>query len=139
MGIFWSSPPCQDESIARQKLQQSTLKELTDMEKCIHCYTDSRLKLILDPYVKQKFPWDNYPYCYNPLHLRYSRNYHPKECCHCPKGQFQDHTTCKVLDRIYGKTTRRCQCVAPAPDIDLEQCTDDDSDLNENVCVNYPI
>ena len=139
MGIFWSSPPCQDESIARQKLQQSTLKELADMEKCPHCYMDSRLKLILGPYAKQKFPWDIHPYCYNPLHLRYSRNYQPKECCHCPKGQFQDHAACKVLDRIYGKTTRRCQCAAPAPDIDLEQCTDDDSDLNENVCVNYPI
>ena len=139
MGIFWSSPPCQDESIARQKLQQSTLKELADMEKCAYCYMDSRLGLLLGPYAKQKFPWDILPYCYNPLHLRYSRNYHPKECCHCPKGQFQDHTTCKVLDRIYGKTTRRCQCVAPAPDIDSEQCTDDDSNLNENVCVNYPI
>ena len=139
MGIFWSSPPRQNESISRQKLQQSTLKELADMEQCVYCYMDSRLGLLLGPYAKQKFPWDTLPYCYNPLHLKYSRNYQPKECCHCPKGQFQDHASCKVLDRLYGKTTSRCQCAAPVPDIDLEQYTEDESDLNENVYANYPI
>ena len=141
MGIFWSSPPCQNESISRQKLQQSTLKELADMEKCAYCYMDSRLGLLLGPYAKQKFPWDILPYCYNPLHLRYSRNYQPKECCHCPKGQFQDHAACKVLDRLYGKTTSRCQCATPSAvsDISLEQYTEDESDLNENVYTNCPI
>ncbi len=133
MGIFWSSPPRQNESISRQKLQQSTLKEIAQMEHCIHCYQDSRLGLLLGPYVRQNFPWDTPPYCYNPLHLKYSRNYQPKEWCHCPKGQFQDHAACKVLDRLYGKTTSRCQCAAPVPDIDLEQYTEDESDINENI------
>ena len=141
MGIFWSSPPCQNESISRQKLQQSTLKELADMEKCPYCYMDSRLGLLLGPYAKQKFPWDTLPYCYNPLHLKYSRNYQPKECCHCPKGQFRDHAACEVLDRLYGKTTSRCQCATPSAvsDISLEQYTEDESDLNENVYTNCPI
>ena len=109
------------------------------MEQCVYCYQDSRLGLLLGPYAKQKFPWDTLPYCYNPLHLKYSRNYQPKECCHCPKGQFQDHASCKILDGLYGKTTSRCQCAAPVPDIDLEQYTEDESDINENVYANYPI
>ena len=58
MGIFWSSPPRQNESISRQKLQQSTLKEIAQMEHCIHCYQDSRLGLLLGPYVRQNFPWE---------------------------------------------------------------------------------
>ena len=59
------------------------------MEQCIHCYQDSRLGLLLGPYVRQNFPWDNPPHCYNPLHLKYSRNYRPKECYHPPKANFK--------------------------------------------------
>ena len=139
MGIFWStfwpSPPRQNETISRQNLQQSTLKEIAQMEHCIHCYQDSRLGLLLGPYVRQNFPWDNPPYCHNPLHLKYSRNYRPKGCYHCPKGQFQEHTSCKILDGLFGKITNRCQCTAPVPDIDLQQYTEDEdeSDINENI------
>ena len=141
MGVFWSSSQRQSESITRQKLQQSTIKELADIEKCVYCYIDSRLGLLLGTYSKQKYPWDILPYCYNPLHLKYSRNYQPKECCHCPKGQFRDHVSCEVLDRLYGKTTSRCQCATPSAvsDISLEQYTEDESDLNENVYTNCPI
>ena len=139
MGIFWStfwpSPPRQNETISRQNLQQSTLKEIAQMEHCIHCYQDSRLGLLLGPYVRQNFPWDTPPYCHNPLHLKYSRNYRPKGCYHCPKGQFQDHASCKILDGLFGKITNRCQCTAPVPDIDLQQYTEeeDESDINENI------
>ena len=139
MGIFWStfwpSPPRQNETISRQNLQQSTLKEIAQMEHCIHCYQDSRLGLLLGPYVRQNFPWDTPPYCYNPLHLKYSRNYRPKGCYHCPKGQFQDHASRKILDGLFGKITNRCQCTAPVPDIDLQQYTEDEdeSDINENI------
>ena len=141
MGVLWSSPQRQSESITRQKLQQSTIKELADIEKCIYCYIDSRLGHLLGTYSKQKYPWDTPPYCYNPQHLKYNRNYQPKECCHCPKGQFRDHASCEVLDRLYGKTTSRCQCATPSAvsDIGLEQYTEDESDLNENVYTNYPI
>ena len=141
MGVFWSSPQHQSESITRQKLQQSTIKELADIEKCVYCYIDSRLGHLLGTYSKQKYPWDITPYCYNPLHLKYSRNYQPKECCHCPKGQFRDHAACEVLDRLYGKTTSRCQCATPSAesDISLEQHTEDESDLNENVYTNCHI
>ena len=138
MGIFWStfwpSPPRQNETISRQNLQQSTLKEIAQMEHCIHCYQDSRLGLLLGPYVRQNFPWDNPPHCYNPFHLKYSRNYRPKGCYHCPKGQFQEHASCKILDGLFGKITNRCQCTAPVPDIDLQQLTEDEeeSDINEN-------
>ena len=141
MGAFWSGSQRQSESITRQKLQQSTIRELAAIKKCIYCYIDTRLGYLLGSYSKQKYPWDILPYCYNPLHLKYSRNYQPKECCHCPKGQFRDHAACEVLDRLYGKTTSRCQCAAPSavPDIGLEQYTEDESDLNENVYANYPI
>ena len=126
--------PRQNKPISRQSLQHSTLKEITQMEQCIHCYQDTRLGLLLRPYVRQNFPWDNPPHCYNPFHLKYSRNYRPKECYHCPKGQFQEHASCKILDGLFGKITNRCQCTAPVPDIDLQQLTEDEeeSDINEN-------
>ena len=59
MGAFWSSPQRQSESITRQKLQQSTIKELADIEKCIYCYIDTRLGHLLGTYSKQKYPWDS--------------------------------------------------------------------------------
>ena len=139
MGIlwstFWPNPPCQNEPISRQSLQHSTLKEITQMEQCPHCYQDTRLGFLLGQYVRQDFPWDNPPHCYNPFHLKYSRNYRPKECYHCPKGQFQEHASCKILDGLFGKITNRCQCTAPVPDIDLQQLTEDEeeSDINENI------
>ena len=89
MGIFWSSPPRQNESISRQKLQQSTLKELADMEQCVYCYMDSRLGLLLGPYARQKFPWDTLPYCYNPLHLKYSRTTNQRSAAIAPKANFK--------------------------------------------------
>ena len=140
MGIIWSTfwpdPPRQNKpTISRQSLQHSTLKEITQMEQCPHCYQDTRLGFLLGQYVRQDFPWDNPPHCYNPFHLKYSRNYRPKGCYHCPKGQFQDHASCKILDGLYGKITNRCQCTAPVPDIDLQQYTEDEdeSDINENI------
>ena len=141
MGAFWSGSQRQSESITRQKLQQSTIRELAAIEQCIYCYIDTRLGYLLGPYSKQKYPWDSPPYCNNPQHLKYNRNYQPKECCHCPKGQFRDHVSCEVLDRLYGKTTSRCQCATPSAesDISLEQHTEDESDLNENVYTNCPI
>ena len=139
MGIIWSTfwpdPPRQNKPISRQSLQHSTLKEITQMEQCPHCYQDTRLGFLLGQYVRQDFPWDNPPHCYNPFHLKYSRNYRPKECYHCPKGQFQEHASCKILDGLFNKTTNRCQCTAPVPDIDLQQLTEDEeeSDINENI------
>ena len=139
MGIIWSTfwpdPPLQNKpTISRQSLQHSTLKEITQMEQCPHCYQDTRLGFLLRQYIRQDFPWDNPPHCYNPFHLKYSRNYRPKGCYHCPKGQFQEHASCKILDGLFGKITNRCQCTAPVPDIDLQQLTEDEeeSDINEN-------
>ena len=140
MGIIWSTfwpdPPRQNKpTISRQSLQHSTLKEITQMEQCPHCYQDTRLGFLLGQYIRQDFPWDNPPHCYNPFHLRFRRNYQPKECYHCPKGQFQEHASCKILDGLFGKITNRCQCTAPVPDIDLQQYTEDEdeSDINENI------
>ena len=142
MGIIWSTfwpdPPRQNKpTISRQSLQHSTLKEITQMEQCPHCYQDTRLGFLLGQYIRQDFPWDNPPHCYNPFHLKYSRNYQPKGCYHCPKGQFQDHVSRKILNGLFGKITNRCQCTAPVPDIDLQQLTEDEeesdiSDINEN-------
>ena len=140
MGIIWSTfwpdPPLQNKpTISRQSLQHSTLKEITQMEQCPHCYQDTRLGFLLGQYIRQDFPWDNPPHCYNPFHLRFRRNYQPKECYHCPKGRFQEHASCKILDGLFGKITNRCQCTAPVPDIDLQQYTEDedDSEINENI------
>ena len=73
----------------------------------------------------------------SPFHLRFRRNYQPKECYHCPKGRFQEHESCKILDRLFNKATNTCQCTAPVPDINLQQLTEDEeesdiSDINEN-------
>ena len=139
MGIIWSTfwpdPPRQNKpTISRQSLQHSTLKEITQMEQCPHCYQDTRLGFLLGQYIRQDFPWDNPPHCYNPFHLRFRRNYQPKECYHCPKGRFQEHASCKILDGLFNKATNTCQCTAPVPDIDLQQLTEDEeeSDINEN-------
>ena len=142
MGIIWSTfwpdPPRQNKpTISRQSLQHSTLKEITQMEQCPHCYQDTRLGFLLGQYIRQDFPWDNPPHCYNPFHLRFRRNYQPKECYHCPKGRFQEHESCKILDGLFNKATNTCQCTAPAPDINLQQLTEDEeesdiSDINEN-------
>ena len=141
MGASWSGSQRQSESITRQKLQQSTIRELAAIKQCIYCYIDTRLGSLLEPYSKQKYPWDYPPYCNTPRHLRYNRNYQPKDCYHCPKGQLRDHVSCEVLDRLYNKTTNRCQCVTPSAEseISLEQPTEDESDLNENDYTNYPI
>ena len=141
MGAFWSGSQRQSESITRQKLQQSTIREIAAIERCIYCYIDTRLGSLLEPYSKQKYPWDYPPYCNTPRHLRYNRNYQPKDCYHCPKGQLRDHVSCEVLDRLYNKTTNRCQCATPSAEseISLEQHTEDESDLNENVYTNCPI
>ena len=140
MGIIWSTfwpdPPRQNKpTISRQSLQHSTLKEITQMEQCPHCYQDTRLGFLLRQYIRQDFPWDNPPHCYNPFHLRFRRNYQPKECYHCPKGRFQEHASCKILDGLFNKATNTCQCTAPVPDIDLQQYTEDEdeSDINENI------
>ena len=139
MGIIWSTfwpdPPRQNKpTISRQSLQHSTLKEITQMEQCSHCYQDTRLRFLLRPYIRQDFPWDKPPYCYDPSHLKIRRNYQPKECYHCPKGRFQEHESCKILDGLFNKATNTCQCTAPVPDIDLQQLTEDEeeSDINEN-------
>ena len=139
MGIIWSTfwpdPPRQNKpTISRQSLQHSTLKEITQMEQCPHCYQDTRLGFLLGQYIRQDFPWDNPPHCYNPFHLRFRRNYQPKECYHCPKGRFQEHASCKILDGLFNKATNTCQCTAPVSDIDLQQLTEDEeeSDINEN-------
>ena len=139
MGIIWSTfwpdPPRQNKpTISRQSLQHSTLKEITQMEQCPHCYQDTRLGFLLRQYIRQDFPWDNPPHCYNPFHLRFRRNYQPKECYHCPKGRFQEHESCKILDVLFNKATNTCQCSAPVSDIDLQQLTEDEeeSDINEN-------
>ena len=139
MGIIWSTfwpdPPRQNKpTISRQSLQHSTLKEITQMEQCPHCYQDTRLGFLLRQYIRQDFPWDNPPHCYNPFHLKFRRNYQPKECYHCPKGRFQEHESCKILDRLFNKATNTCQCTAPVSDIDLQQLTEDEeeSDINEN-------
>ena len=141
---FWPDPPLQNKpslqnkpTISRQSLQHSTLKEITQMEQCPHCYQDTRLGFLLRQYIRQDFPWDNPPHCYSPFHLRFRRNYQPKECYHCPKGRFQEHESCKILDRLFNKATNTCQCTAPVPDIDLQQLTEDEeesdiSDINEN-------
>ena len=141
MGAFWSGSQRQSESITRQKLQQSTIREIAAIERCIYCYIDTRLGSLLEPYSKQKYPWDYPPYCNTPRHLRYNRNYQPKDCYHCPKGQLRDHVSCEVLDRLYNKTTNRCQCATPSaePEISLEQHTEDELDLNENVYTNCPM
>ena len=141
MGGSWSGSQRQSELITRQRLQQSTIREIAAIERCIYCYIDIRLGSLLEPYSKQKYPWDIPPYCNTPRHLRYNRNYQPKDCYHCPKGQLQDHVSCEVLDRLYNKTTNRCQCVTPSAEseISLEQPTEDESDLNENVYTNCPI
>ena len=139
MGIIWSTfwpdPPRQNKpTISRQSLQHSTLKEITQMEQCPHCYQDTRLGFLLRQYIRQDFPWDNPPHCYSPFHLRFRRNYQPKECYHCPKGRFQEHASCKILDGLFNKATNTCQCTALVPDIDLQQLTEDEeeSDINEN-------
>ena len=141
MGGSWSGSQCQSELITRQRLQQSTIREIAAIERCICCYIDTRLGSLLEPYSKQKYPWDIPSYCNTPRHLRHNRNYQPKDCYHCSKGQLQDHVSCEVLDRLYNKTTDRCQCVTPTAESEtsLEQPTEDESDLNENDYTNYPI
>ena len=133
MGGTWSGSQRQCELITRQRLQQSTIREIEAIERCIYCYISIRLKGLLAPYAKKEYPWDIPPY-YNILpHLRNNINYQPKSCYHCPKGQLQDHVSCVILDKLYNKTTPRCQCVIPSEesDMSLEQITEDESDQNE--------
>ena len=59
MGAFWSGPQRQSESITRQKLQQSTIREIAAIEECIYCYVDIRLGSLLGPFTKRKHPWDS--------------------------------------------------------------------------------
>ena len=141
MGGTWSGSQRQCELIARQRLQQSTIREIEAIERCIYCYIDIRLKSLLAPYAKKEYPWDIPPY-YNILrHLRNNINYQPKSCYHCSKGQLQDHVSCDVLDKLYNKTTNRCQCVTPSEESEISfgQLTEDESDQNENDYTNYPI
>ena len=132
MGGTWSGPQRHRELITRQKLQQSTIREIEAIERCVYCYTDIRLRSLLAPYSKQEYPWDILPYYYTLRHLRNNINYKPKNCYHCSKGQLQDHASGKILDRLYNKTTNRCQCMTSSVEsgISLEQLTEDESDLN---------
>ena len=141
MGGTWSGSQRQCELISRQRQQQSTIREIEAIERCIYCYIDIRLKSLLVPYAKKEYPWDIPPY-YNILrHLRNNINYQPKSCYHCSKGQLQDHVSCNVLDELYNKTTNRCQCVTPSEESEISfgQLTEDESDQNENDYTNNPI
>ena len=141
MGGIWSGPQRQCELISRQRQQQSTIREIEAIERCIYCYIDIRLKSLLVPYARKEYPWDIPPYCNILPHLRNNINYQPKSCYHCSKGQLQDHVSCNVLDELYNKTTNRCQCVTPSEESEISfgQLTEDESDQNENDYTNYPI
>ena len=141
MGGIWSGPQRQCELISRQRQQQSTIREIEAIERCIYCYIDIRLKSLLVPYARKEYPWDIPPYCNILPHLRNNINYQPKSCYHCSKGQLQDHVSCNVLDELYNKTTNRCQCVTPSEEskISFGQLTEDESDQNENDYTNNPI
>ena len=51
------------------------------------------------------------------------------------KGQLKDHLSCQIIDKIFQKTTHKCQCEVPSTEsseISLDQLTEDDNDNDEN-------
>ena len=134
MGGIWSDSKRRCELISRQRRQQSIIREIEAIEAGIYCYVDSRLQCLLLPYARKEYPWDILPHCDILPHFRNNMNYQPKSCYHCPKGQLQDHLSCTVLDKLYNKTTHRCQCVIPSSedsDMSIGQITEDESDQDE--------
>ena len=54
------------------------------------------------------------------------------------KGQLKDHLSCQIIDKIFQKTTHKCQCEVPSTEsseISFGQLTDkdDDNDEDDNV------
>ena len=133
MGGIWSDSQRRCELISRQRRQQSIIREIEAIEACIYCYVDCRLQSLLLPYARKEYPWDILPHCDILPHFKNNINYQQKSCYHCPKGQLQDHVSCNVLDKLYNKTTHRCQCVIPSEesDVSIGQLTEDESDQNE--------
>ena len=84
------------------------------------------------PYTRKEYPWDIE--CDILPHFRNNNNYQPKSCYHCLKGQLKDHLSCTILDKIYNKTTHRCQCEVPSSEgseISIGQITEDETDHDE--------
>ena len=133
MGGIWSFSKHRDEIVSRQRQQQSIIREIESIEACVYCYIDRRLETLLMPYAKKEYPWDIV--CDILLHFRKNNNYQPKSCYHCLKGQLRDHLSCQILDKIFNKTTHKCQCEVPSTEsseISIGQLTDDEDDNDED-------
>ena len=133
MGGTWSDAKRRCELMSRQRRQMAILREIEVIESGIYCYVDCRLDSLLSPYARKEYPWDILPHCDILPYFRNNNNYQQKSCYHCPKGQLQDHVSGLVLDKLYNKTTHRCQCgiLSEESDISLEQITEDESDQDE--------
>ena len=132
MGGIWSDSKRRCELVSRERRQQSITREIEAIEACVYCYIDSRLQCLLLPYARKEYPWDTD--CDILPHFRNNMNYQPKSCYHCLKGQLQDHLSCTVLDKLYNKTTHRCQCEIPSSEdseMSIGQITEDKSDQDE--------
>ena len=133
MGGIWSFFKHRDEILTRQKQQQLIIQEIESIEACCYCYIDRRLEALLLPYAHKSYPWDIE--CDILPYFRENSNYQPNKCYHCLKGQLKDHLTCQIIDKIFQKTTHKCQCEVPSTEsseISLYQLTEDDNDNDEN-------
>ena len=132
MGGIWSVSKHQHEMVSRQRQQQSIIREIESIEACVYCYIDRRLQTLLMPYTKKEYPWDME--CDILPHFRKNNNYKPKSCYHCLKGQLRDHLSCTILDKIYNKTTHRCQCEvlsSEGSEMSIGQITEDETDQDK--------
>ena len=85
------------------------------------------------PYANKSYPWDIE--CDILPYFRENSDYQPKKCYHCLKGQLKDHLSCQIIDKIFNKTTHKCQCEVPSTEsseISFGQLTDEDDDNDEN-------
>ena len=132
MGGISSFSKHRDEIVSRQKQQQLIIREIESIEACCYCYIDRRLEALLLPYVNKAYPWDME--CDILPHFRQNYNYQPKSCYHCLKGQLRDHLSCQILDRIFNKTTHKCQSEVPSSEsseMSIGQITEDETDHDE--------
>ena len=108
MGGIWSFFYPKEDTISRQIQQQLVVKEIEAIETCVYCYIDERLKTLLIPYATKSYPWDIQ--CEILPHFREKTDSPPRTCYHCLQGQLRDNFSCQIIDKIFQKNTKPCQC-----------------------------
>ena len=98
MGGIWSFFNPKEDTTSRQIQQQLVVKEIEAIEACVYCYIDAT----------KSYPWDIQ--CEILPHFREKTDSPPRICYHCLQGQLRDHFSCQIIDKIFQKNTKPCQC-----------------------------